>query len=65
MSGMIANLAIVLGAMQISKRIDWEDQTVLTNIRIMYIASNVIMFSIFAYIYLQIQKKAGTGSVAA
>lgn len=59
MSGMVANLAIILGAMQVSKRIDWEDPTVLTNIRLMYLASNVIMFSIFAYIYLQIQKKAG------
>jgi hypothetical protein len=60
MTAMVANLAIVLGAMQVSKRIDWENPTVLTNIRLMYLASNVIMFSVFAYIYLQIQKKAGT-----
>src|SRR5579859_4421471 len=63
MSGMVANLAIILGAMQVSKRIDWEDPSVLTNIRLMYLASNVIMFSIFAYIYLQIQKKAGIYSL--
>ena len=60
MAGMVANLAIILGSMQVSKRIDWEDPNVLTNIRLMYLASNVIMFSVFAYIYLQIQKKAGT-----
>lgn len=59
MSSMVANLAIILGAMQLSKRIDWEDKAVLTNVRLMYLASNVIIFAIFAYIYFQIEKKNG------
>jgi Ca2+/Na+ antiporter len=59
MTSMVANLAIILGSMQLSKRIDWEDKSVLTNIRLMYLASNVIIFAIFAYIYTQIQKKNG------
>jgi Ca2+/Na+ antiporter len=59
MSGMIANLAIILGSMQLSKRINWEDKSVLTNIRLMYLASNVIVFALFFYIYTRIQKKSG------
>jgi len=57
MSSMVANLAIILGSMQLSKRLDWEDKSVLTNIRILYLVSNVIVFATFAYIYNQIQKK--------
>ena len=57
---MVTNIAIILGAMQLGKRIDWENPTVLTNVRLLYLASNVIVFSIFAYVYAQIQKKAGT-----
>lgn len=60
MSGMVANLAIILGSMQLSKYIDWEDKTVLQNIRLLYLASNVIMFACFAYMYTQIQKKQGS-----
>jgi len=57
---MITNIAIILGSMQLSKRLDWEDKNLLTNIRILYLTSNVIIFALFAYIYIQIQKKAGT-----
>jgi hypothetical protein len=60
MSGMVANLAIILGSMQLSKYIDWEDKSVLQNIRLLYLASNVIMFACFAYMYTQIQKKQGS-----
>ena len=59
MSGMVTNLAIILGSMQLSKRLDWEDKQLLTNIRLLYLASNIIVFSLFAYIYTQIQKKQG------
>lgn len=60
MSGMVANLAIILGSMQLSKRLDWEDKQVLTYVRVLYLVSNVIVFSLFAYTYSQIQKKQGT-----
>ena len=59
MSGMVANLAIILGAMQLSKKINWEDQAVLNNIRMMYLASNIVVFALFFYIYTRIQKKNG------
>ena len=59
MSGMVANIAIILGAMQLSKRIDWEDKQILTSIRLVYLASNIVVFAILAYVYTQIQKKAG------
>jgi len=60
MSGMVANLAIILGAMQLGKRIDWEDKNVLLRIRLVYLFSNVLVFALYAYIYTQIQKKNGT-----
>jgi len=60
MSGMVANLAIILGAMQLGKRIDWEDKNVLLTVRLVYLLSNVIVFALYAYIYTQIQKKNGT-----
>ena len=62
MSGMVANLAIILGSMQLSKYIHWEDATVLQNIRLIYLASNVIVFALFAFIYAQIQRKQGPSS---
>jgi Phosphate transport (Pho88) len=59
MSGLIANAAIILGSMQLSKRIDWEDPQILLGFRALYVVSNLIVFSIFGYAYMQIQKKAG------
>jgi hypothetical protein len=60
MSAMVANLALILGSMQLSKRLDWENPQVLMNVRLLYLTSNVIVFALFAYIYTQIQKKQGT-----
>jgi len=59
MSGMVANLAIIFGAMQLGKRIDWEDKDVLNRIRLLYLLSNVIVFAVYAYVYVQVLKKNG------
>jgi hypothetical protein len=59
---MVANIAIILGSMQLAKRLDWEDQRVITSIRIIYLTSNVIVFAVYAYIYSKIQKKQGNPS---
>lgn len=59
MTSMVANLAIILGSMQLSKRIDWENKDVLLTIRCVYLASNLIIFALFAYIYTRIQKRNG------
>lgn len=60
MTSMVANLAIILGSMQLSKRLDWENKDVLFTVRLAYLGSNLIIFAIFAYIYTRIQKRAGT-----
>jgi hypothetical protein len=60
MSSMVANLAIIFGSMQLGKRLDWEDKDVLNRIRALYLLSNIIVFAIYAYVYVQIQKKNGT-----
>jgi Phosphate transport (Pho88) len=60
MSGMVANLAIIFGSMQLGKRLDWEDKDVLNRIRALYLLSNIIVFAIYAYVYVQVQKKNGT-----
>ena len=57
---MVANLAIILGAMQLGKRIDWEDKDVLLKVRLVYLLSNIIVFALYAYIYTRILKKNGS-----
>jgi len=57
MTSMVANLAIILGSMQLSKRIDWENPATLFNVRCAYLGSNLVIFGIFLYIYMQIQKR--------
>ncbi|KJZ73086.1 Inorganic phosphate transport protein PHO88 [Hirsutella minnesotensis 3608] len=57
LSPQITNLIIILGMMQVSKRIPFDDPTVLTGVRGIYIASNVIIAIVYLYIQLQINKK--------
>lgn len=54
------NLIIILGMMQVSKRIPFEDPQVLTTVRAVYIGSNVVIALIYAYIMTQVNKKKGT-----
>ena len=53
------NLVIILGMMQVSKRIPLEDPNVLNIVRAVYVLSNVIILSIYAYVHFLINKKKG------
>jgi len=56
-SPQITNLVIILGMMQVSKRIPMEDPQALMIIRGIYILSNVLILSIYAYTHYLINKK--------
>ncbi|KAI1164743.1 putative phosphate transporter [Nemania serpens] len=53
----VTNLIIILGMMQVSKKIPFEDPTVLNGVRALYVASNLIIAAIYGYILLQVNKK--------
>lgn len=53
------NIVIILGMMQVSKRIPFEDPDTLNIVRALYIASNLIIASIYLYTQIQINKKKG------
>ncbi|RDA94667.1 hypothetical protein CP533_2474 [Ophiocordyceps camponoti-saundersi (nom. inval.)] len=53
----ITNLIIILGMMQVSKRIPFDDPTVLNGVRGVYIASNILIGLIYLFIHVQINKK--------
>ncbi|KAK3988976.1 phosphate transport-domain-containing protein [Cladorrhinum sp. PSN332] len=57
LSPQITNLIIILGMMQVSKRIPFEDPNVLNYCRAGYIASNLIIISIYLYVQSLINKK--------
>lgn len=57
MNPQITNLAIILGMMQVAKKIDFENPTILTYIRIGYVLSNVIIISIYLYCGMVVKKK--------
>ncbi|EHK48817.1 hypothetical protein TRIATDRAFT_298139 [Trichoderma atroviride IMI 206040] len=56
-SPQITNLMIILGMMQVTKKIPFEDENVLNIVRAVYIGSNLIIAGIYFYIQLQINKK--------
>jgi hypothetical protein len=56
-SPQITNLVIILGMMQVAKRVPFDDPNVLNSVRAVYIFSNVIVLSIYLYIQNQINKK--------
>ncbi|KAL6877764.1 inorganic phosphate transporter Pho88 [Trichoderma longibrachiatum] len=56
-SPQITNLMIILGMMQVTKRIPFEDENVLNIVRAIYIASNVLIAGLYFYIQIQINKK--------
>lgn len=53
------NLIIILGMMQVAKKIPFDDPNVLNICRAVYIASNLIILSIYLYIKATIDKKKG------
>lgn len=56
------NLIIMLGMMQLSKKIPVEDPNVLLGIRVVYVLSNLIIFGIYLFMHMKINKKKGTSS---
>lgn len=50
----------MLGMMQVSKRIPFDDPFTLNVVRGCYLASNVIIGLIYLYVQTQINKKKGT-----
>ncbi|KZM20128.1 phosphate transporter (Pho88) [Ascochyta rabiei] len=56
-SPQITNLVIILGFMQISKKIPFDDPNVLNGVRALYIVSNIIIAAIYFYVQMQINKK--------
>jgi hypothetical protein len=58
------NLVIMLGMMQVSKRIPFDDPSVLNTVRLVYISSNVIIGLLYLYIQVQINKKKGARSAS-
>jgi len=57
LSPQITNLVIILGMMQVSKRIPMDDPDTLNMIRAGYVLSNVIILSVYAYVHFIINKK--------
>jgi hypothetical protein len=53
------NLVIILVMMQASKKIPFEDPMVLMGVRGLYVLSNIIIFGIYMYVKMQIDKKKG------
>lgn len=57
MSAQVTNLVIVLGMMQVSKKIPFDNPDVLLGVRVMYAVSNVIILAIYLYVQSVINKK--------
>jgi hypothetical protein len=53
-------MIIVLGMIQVAKKIPFDDPNVLNSCRAAYIASNLIIAGLYVYVQLQINKKKGT-----
>jgi len=53
----VTNVVIILASMQLGKKIPFDDPNVLWGMRILYILSNLAIFSVYFYIGQQIQKK--------
>ncbi|KAL6720334.1 phosphate transporter (Pho88) [Lecanora helva] len=53
----ITNLMIILGMMQVSKKIPFDDPQVLMGVRAMYIVSNLLIIGIYLFIQSKINQK--------
>ncbi|KAF2639081.1 inorganic phosphate transport PHO88 [Massarina eburnea CBS 473.64] len=53
----VTNLIIILGFMQISKKVPFDNPDVLNGVRALYVLSNIIIAGIYFYVQAQINKK--------
>jgi len=51
--------------MQVSKKIPFDDPTVLNGVRALYVVSNLLIAGIYFYVKMQIDKKKGTKTLPA
>jgi len=58
------NLVIILGMMQVSKKIPFEDPNVLLGVRILYVASNLLIAGVYFYCGTKINKKKGSQTLS-
>lgn len=54
------NLIIILGMMQVSKKIPFDDPQVLLGVRVLYVVSNLIILGIYLYMQMKINAKKGS-----
>lgn len=54
------NLVVILVMMQVSKKIPFDNPTVLLSVRTLYIASNIFILGLYLYVRSQINKKKGS-----
>jgi Phosphate transport (Pho88) len=52
-------MVIILGMMQVSKKIPFDDPQVLMGVRALYVISNILILGVYLYIQQQINKKKG------
>ncbi|KAI0113526.1 putative phosphate transporter [Nemania sp. FL0031] len=57
LSPQVTNLIIILGMMQVSKKVPFDDPMVLNGVRALYVGSNILIAAIYGYVLLQISKK--------
>ena len=57
------NIVIILGMMQLAKKVPFDDPNVLNACRGLYVVSNLIILGIYLYLKTAIDKKKGTCSL--
>ncbi|RFU24161.1 hypothetical protein B7463_g12181, partial [Scytalidium lignicola] len=57
LSPQVTNLIIILGMMQVSKRVPFDDPNILNMVRVTYVLSNVLIAGIYFYTSFLINKK--------
>lgn len=57
------NVVIILGMMQVSKKVPFDDPMVLNAVRGMYILSNLIIVAVYYFIKTKIDSKKGSSDL--
>ncbi|OBZ72342.1 Inorganic phosphate transport protein PHO88 [Grifola frondosa] len=57
MNPAVSNLVISLGAMQVARKIPFDDPQILTYVRIGYVVSQVVVLGVYYYVAMKIKQK--------